>query len=680
MIQFLYPLALWGLMALAIPVIIHLFNFRKYKVVYFSDTRFLQAVQIKSSKNQKLKHILVLLLRLLTIAAIVLAFAQPFFPAKNQIQTASIEQVGIYVDNSFSMQQTGVQGMLLQTAISKAREITDVFPASTQFQLITNAFEGKHQRWLSKNAFLNELATVNIVPFRKSAREVILRHQDLVKQTEKPHQLIIISDFQRGFFDIEKSNNDSLLKINLVPLMGNEVKNISVDSCWFAAPVNRTNSISQLMVRLRNYSNETIEKIPVKLFVENQQRALTNVDLQPISQAICTLSFRNLKSGIHHGRVEIIDNPIVYDDVYYLSFFVPDKINILAINQQRNNDFVRKIYETDSVFSFRSMSYQSIDYSIFRKQHVIILNEIIELSSGLLTEIQNYVKGGGTVILLPAEKFDFASYQLFTQQLQTCVFQVWDTTDVSIQYLNLQHAVFKEVFEKMPENIILPKLYNSYFIKPSLNGNFKTIIKARNENLVITDNAYGQGRTYLFALPLDDKNSDLVYHPIIVPLFFNMAFHSLQTHQLAYEIGIAEQITTSFVPQSTDQVLKIKHLNQNIEIIPQQKVHNYQQFLYVQNDVVHAGNYAINSGSQAIAGIAFNYNRGESDISCDNADELEHVIKKNNIKNIGITKNTTSNLSQVLSAELNPSYWKTLVLLALMFILLEIVILRFWRN
>lgn len=680
MIQFLYPVALWGLVALAIPIIIHLFNFRKYKVVYFSDTRFLQTVQIKSSKNQKLKHILVLLLRLLTIAAIVLAFAQPFVPSKNQINNASVQQVGIYVDNSFSMQQTGIQGALLQTAINKAREIAEAFPASTQFQLITNAFEGKHQRWLSKNEFLNELATVDIAPFSKSCKEVILRHQDLVKQTEKTHQIFIISDFQKGFFNLEQTHTDSLLQIKLLPIPANDIKNISIDSCWFAAPVNRTNSISNIIVRLQNYSNETIEKIPVKLFIENQQRALTNIDLQPSSPTLCTLSFRNMKAGLYHGRIEIIDNPIVYDDVFYISFYVPDKINVLAIHQQKENEFIKKIYSTDSVFYYHSMSYQMVDYSAFRQQQVIILNELNELSSGFIAELKNYVQLGGTLIVLPPEKLDFATYQQFTQQLQTCGIQVWDTTDVSIQYLNLQHPVFKDVFEKIPENIILPKLYNSHFIKPSMNGNYKSVIKARNENLIITDNTFGQGRTYLFALPLDDKNSDLVYHPIIVPLFFNMAFYSLHTPQLAYEIGKAEQISTSFVPQSSDQVLKIKHLNQNIEIIPQQRIYNYQHFMYVQNDITLAGNYIITAVDKPISGVAFNYNRSESNISCQNADELENFIKKNNIKNTSITKDTTINLSQVLSAELNSSFWKTLILLALGFILLEILILRFWKN
>ncbi|MFA6868191.1 MAG: BatA domain-containing protein, partial [Bacteroidales bacterium] len=75
---FLYPSFLFGLFALVIPIIVHLFNFRKYKIFYFSNTQFLQSLQQQTKHQSQVKKLIVLALRLLAITAIVMAFARPY--------------------------------------------------------------------------------------------------------------------------------------------------------------------------------------------------------------------------------------------------------------------------------------------------------------------------------------------------------------------------------------------------------------------------------------------------------------------------------------------------------------------------------------------------------------------------------------------------------------------------
>ncbi len=99
--KFLYPEFLYGLITLAIPVIIHLFNFRKSKKIYFSSTRFLQSVKKSTSKKLKLKHYLILASRMLFLTFLVFAFAQPYLPGLDKNPQA--ESVYIYLDNSLSM-------------------------------------------------------------------------------------------------------------------------------------------------------------------------------------------------------------------------------------------------------------------------------------------------------------------------------------------------------------------------------------------------------------------------------------------------------------------------------------------------------------------------------------------------------------------------------------------------
>ena len=214
MIQFTYPFLLFGLFVLLIPVIIHLFNFRRYKKVYFSDIRFLQAVQIKSSKQQKLKYLLILISRILAITSLIFAFAQPYFASDKNIINAGTHAVSIFVDNSFSMEHVSEQGNIFDEAKKKAKEIIQAYQPDDEFQILTNDFEGKHQRWLTKNEFLQELDEISISPVSKNLSQIVSRQSDLLKNTSHNNQFIyIISDFQKENFQLVNGLHGNRLHI-----------------------------------------------------------------------------------------------------------------------------------------------------------------------------------------------------------------------------------------------------------------------------------------------------------------------------------------------------------------------------------------------------------------------------------------------------------------------------------
>ena len=133
--SFVYPNFLWALVLLIIPIIIHLFNFRKYKTVYFSKVDFLTEVVEDSKSGNKLKHLLVLLSRLLMISALVFAFAQPFIPTGENQKTENI--TSIYIDNSFSMQAQGQDGDLLNEVKNKAIDLVKSLDENEKINLLT---------------------------------------------------------------------------------------------------------------------------------------------------------------------------------------------------------------------------------------------------------------------------------------------------------------------------------------------------------------------------------------------------------------------------------------------------------------------------------------------------------------------------------------------------------------
>lgn len=148
--QFLFPAFLFALAALAIPVIIHLFHFRRFKKVYFTNVRFLKEVKEETSARSRLRNLLVLLMRLLAVAFLVFAFAQPFLPQEDAEVQQGNKAVSLFIDNSFSMQALSQDVPLVEKAKQRAREVVKAYAPTDEFQILTNDFEGRHQRMVSQ--------------------------------------------------------------------------------------------------------------------------------------------------------------------------------------------------------------------------------------------------------------------------------------------------------------------------------------------------------------------------------------------------------------------------------------------------------------------------------------------------------------------------------------------------
>ena len=169
--NFVFPWFLLALLSLAIPVIIHLFYFRRFKKVYFSDIRFLKQVQEEKSTIEKLKKRLILASRLLALLFLVLAFVQPFI-GNNSAKNKGTSAVCIYVDNSYSMGlKTGGEAALA-IAKTKAKEIAKAFAENSKFALLTNDADGTYQRWMQQQDFLAAIDKIELSPNVKTSKEI----------------------------------------------------------------------------------------------------------------------------------------------------------------------------------------------------------------------------------------------------------------------------------------------------------------------------------------------------------------------------------------------------------------------------------------------------------------------------------------------------------------------------
>ncbi|MEA3476649.1 MAG: BatA domain-containing protein, partial [Bacteroidota bacterium] len=219
--NFVHPYFLFALAAIAIPIIIHLFNFRRYKTVHFTNVKFIEQIKQKTKKQSRLKELIVLILRILAVASIVIAFAQPYIPLEDNVARHEASTlVSVYIDNSFSMQAKSKAGSLLEEAKKLAEELAMAYRQSDVFHLLTNDFERKNQRLVSRNEFIEALDEISYSPAVRELSEVLSRQEDFLFEGDAENRVIfMVSDFQASIVKFDGYRTDTNNRIFLVPVL-----------------------------------------------------------------------------------------------------------------------------------------------------------------------------------------------------------------------------------------------------------------------------------------------------------------------------------------------------------------------------------------------------------------------------------------------------------------------------
>ncbi|MDO9257644.1 MAG: BatA domain-containing protein [Bacteroidales bacterium] len=687
--QFVNPLYLFGLLAIAIPVIIHLFNFRRFRKVYFTNVRFLQELKQQTQKQSQLRHLLILTMRILAIVALVMAFAQPYIPfSESKSKIASRNAVSIFVDNSFSMEATGANGTLLDESKLQAREIVSAYKSSDLFQLLTCDFEGRHQRLVTRDEFLTMLEEVKVSSSVHSFSEIIRRQYDLLKnEASARRNSYIISDFQKSSFNSIDFLQDSSISSFLVPLKSTLIANLYIDSCWFEQPTQQPGKTALLSARVWNKSENDLEKIPLKLLTNNQQKSVASIDIKAGMSTIVQLPFTIHQPGPQNGLLQVTDYPVTYDDKFYFSFDVLASINVLAINGGSENRFLDALFAQDSSVRLTNMNEKSLDYSRLSHFDLIILNEVPGISTGLAEEIKRYVTNGGTILILPAANADFATYNNLLSSLKAPSYLNVDTTDTKVVRLSEDSYLFRDVFEKQQgkqivnTNTDLPKVNKHFPIVYTSTMLTVPLMEMLNGRVFLTLTNSGMGQILQLTVPLDPAFSNFPQQALFVPVLYNIALISHPSHNLYNFIGDNKGIRIGTTFPVGDKIYTIKSLTGDFNMIPQINSTGNMVNIFVGNQVPMAGNFELMNDKKIITSLAFNYNRGESDLSCNSMSEMESILDKSHLTSFSIIKTGQKPLNEVI-AQMNSGtqLWHYFIWLTLLLLLAEILLIRFFKK
>ncbi|MBK9337713.1 MAG: BatA domain-containing protein [Lewinellaceae bacterium] len=692
--QFLFPLFLAAAAAIAIPIIIHLFYFRRFKKVYFTNVRFLQEVKDITNSRQKLRNLLVLLMRCLAIIFLVLAFAQPFIPRTSAVKQGE-KAVSVFVDNSFSMAALSKNAPLVELAKQRARDIVNAYGPADRFQVLTADFEGRDQRLIGKEDALARIEEIRIGPATRDLSKVLLRQQQGLNTGKAENKIaFLVSDFQENSTDLSDFK-DTLIEVNLVPLRAVQENNISIDSVWFESPVQILNQPTNLLVKISNRGDEEAEEVRLALRYEGQTKPVGALRIPARATSLDTVRFTILRPGWHQAKLSVTDFPVQFDDDYYIAFYVAERVNVLCINGLQPNKYLNNAFAGARYFQLDNADARSLDYSKFPNYQLIVLNEPALITSGLAQELKNFANNGGNVLVFPAPNADLNAYNGFLQLFEAGSLGAYEQTPRQASQINTEEYVFRDVFLNTGNNLRLPGTQGNFKIAPNRGEH---ILTYRDGSAMLAKFPAGEGALYLSAAPLDEKVSDLVRNgEIFVPLLFKTAIAGSRGRQIGYTIGKDEILEANHtVSASSEMVYKMRSRLDGIsqpapgasdtdepapaasEFIPEQRILGSKVLLTPGTQVRDAGWYdLVLKGDSTLALFAFNYDRRESDLRYRTETDLADALPPNMKVR---AQNAEANFTQIVDEENQGIVlWRWCLLFALLFLALEVLFLRLWK-
>lgn len=672
--QFVFPSFLWALLLLAIPVIIHLFYFKRFKKVYFTNVKFLKEVKEETSNRNRIRNLLVLLSRLAALACLIFAFAQPYLSNK-KVDHNRDNYISMFIDNSFSMKSRSESVSLLDNAKSMARQIVNSYSEADQFQLVTHELNGQQQRWISKEDILVAIEEIEATPEVHTLSEVVSRQEQMFEDLNANNNIYLLSDFQKNITDLDV-NIDSTLDIKMMPLQSIKENNISIDSAWFLSPVPLKNQANRLVVNLTNYGDDA--KDDVRLFVNQngQSKPVGSIDIAANSKIQDTIDLVFLEGGWQNIEIKVEDFPIQFDDSYLVSFQLNDDVKILSLNQSGQNRYVNSLVQGLANFNLVNQTLSNIRYNEFPEFDLIILNDLIDISSGLSSELENYILNGGKVLLFPSKVATLEKINQFLSKMAVNSFEQYEEKEREVFKLNTNDFIFSDVYEKVDQNLKLPNTSGNYISSNFSSRGGEAILSYRDGSPFISKYIKEKGILYVCNASLDIQQSDLArIAEVFVPMIYKMALAKNSAKPLAYVIGGDNIAETNSTLSGAESVFKVTGQQ---EFIPGQTRIGRRTIVDFNDMITESGFYNLAINDTIVDKYAFNHNRLESELDFVPISDLRSKYGDSYQIFDDVLR---ADLSQLVQQEdKGKILWRLFLVLALIFLAIETLLLRFWKT
>jgi hypothetical protein len=675
--QFLHPAFLWALAVLVVPVLIHLFQLRRFKRIDFTHVRLLAEVSRQTRARRRVQHWLVLLARCVALAALVFAFAQPYLPGEHGETRAGQRAISLFIDDSHSMDGANARGRLLDQARQGAQDAVMAHAQTDRFQVVTNRLAAREQRLVGRDEALQAASQAEASPFVRPLSQVLIRQREALAASDAPvKRAILFTDLQQSITDVDQWMNDSTVPVSIVPLSPAETDNLSIDSIWFESPVRRRGQREALHARITNHGRTDLVGIPLRLRIDGTQRAMATISIGAGARIDTSLSYMNDRVGHHWGELEVEDQPVDFDNRFHLAYTTVNRLRVLLVGgaDAQGDRAVRAVFAGDSIHTFSERGMAELDLALLPQQDLVVLNGPTDLPSGTAQALVDFVRSGGSLAFFPSSGGEPSRFTNFFSAFSMGAPALLDTGAVRVEGIDLEQPFYRDMFDRVPRNVDLPAASERWALRPPPGAT--TLLRTRDNAPFLATSTHGQGNAYFFAAPLKERSGNLTRHALFATSLLRMAELARPTGALYATIGAESLLPIDGVELPSETPPSLLGPG-GMQAIPEVRRVSGSLSIVLHDAEAPPGAYALVSGLDTLRMLALNLARTESDLRHYTAQEMRGLLRERGLSSFRVVEGDGADLSlRLATLDEGQKLWKWFILLALLALLAETLLLR----
>ena len=567
---FLAPLMLIGVIALAVPIAIHLIGRQRARVVPFAALDFLLATKRRTARRFRLRERLLLIVRAVACAAIAIALAKPYTSCarKGPRVTRGPQAAVLVIDDSFAAGYAQGGRPWLRRATDEARRLLIQLGPEAEVAIVRAAEGADHPSELTRDHLRLRDQLLALEPSARPAdttRALARAAQLLASSSHERRTVYLLSLLARTGLRPEDppwgADGPELVTLELRPAA---MPNLAVTSLRVDADPGAGSRGMAFDAEVANFSDAPAP-VELSLAIGDRVVARGTLALGPRERRAKRF-LATLPPGTRatDASVSIAADALPIDDRRWVRASLRDRVRVLLVDGDprtvRHDDelfyleaALRPGDREDSGTQVRAITAEELAGIEPRAKgkagaieleelDVVVLANVAALPPERVEVLAQWVRRGGGILVAPGDRVDPAAYDrtmlpLLPQSLRDPIDTAWGATpqDRDSRALRLvkweaDHSIFA------PFSTTAPELADAKFHKVVLLGpttdtaDRKVLARFTNGAAALVEGSIGAGRTILYTSTLDRDWNDLPIHPGFLPLVQQTVRHLARKH------------------------------------------------------------------------------------------------------------------------------------------------------
>jgi hypothetical protein len=686
---FLNPAILFGMFAASIPIVLHFLNLRKLKKIEFSTLSFLKELQKTKIKKIKLKQWLLLLLRILIIASLVLAFARPTIKSISFGSSSAKTTAVIIIDNTFSMSVVSSNGSYFNKAKQMAKSLLSNFQNGDEIAIIpVSDFSTSAIKPATNFSFVKkEIDEMQISYASKTLNEAVVKAGQILYESKNFNkEIYLLTDLQNGrTFGAknEITNLSALIKdarFYLIDLHDKDAVNLGVDDFSLNNQIYEKNKTISFSAVVHNYSNSSINNSVASLFINGKRSAQQSISIAANESTSLNFETTLSDTGIVQASVELEDDDINQDNKRFVSFYVPDKINLLILANSRDDSKFVKLALSN--YGNHSINISENTFEQIPSINLNKFNSVFSIGSGSgnnYEKLSDYIESGNSLIIMPGSKSSLESMKSFLKSINipepSAFIGKQNDAGSATQFgkINLQHPLFSDFFENNTKvRIESPDIYFYMRINPGATG--KPIIPMYDNSAFLSEYEIGNSKVLVFNTCPVLSCTNFPMKSLFAPLINKSLLYAISRINEQQNVFAGQDITANISAKLSKQI-RIESPNNTNDFVNTDSLVNKKYLDYPKTDLT--GVYKFYSGSKLLDFSSVNCDPKESIVSFNSASDLQKYLDDTGFDGkLFFLKPGDDFYKTIYQSRFGTELWKYFLILALALAILEMFVAR----